>query len=154
MPVIGKTSEVRAVEFVSRNPLASLGSMTSEGFRRVSTDATGEELERQKSAFAMIATGPPSPEQKLVVVPDPVPCIHRGSARNVCCGSPNLWICRHHKVDCVATLKDKQSLLSMVQTTEASSLLTCDTCKDRLDPNEQIILEAMPDSTNPVAHAD
>jgi hypothetical protein len=143
MTPLGKTEDRDAREFVRLHEMSRLGSMTGDGFRRVVTEAVGDQLERQREAFVSIATSVATlPEPVAVIEPVIVPCSHRGSQRHTCCGSPNLWICRHHKVagsflDCVATMKDKQSLLSMVPTTEASTLLTCDTCKDRLDTNKQ-----------------
>ena len=142
MLCLGRTSEESALEFVKKHVGAELGSLAGDGSRRVVTEAIGDDLERQKTEFELIAIGPPAPAQPAaVVLPDPVPCIHRRSARNVCCGSPRLWICGKLKQDCVATGEDKTRLASMVATKEAAVITACDSCTAREESSVTRIVE-------------
>lgn len=124
---LGKTDIASAEIFVQQNVGSMLRSLSGNGLRRVGTMARGEELERQKTAFALIATEVARHEH-TVVGSEPVPCIHRGAKREVCCGSPELWICRKLKENCVATQNDKQRLQKLVQTPEAAGLHVCEAC--------------------------
>jgi glycosyltransferase involved in cell wall biosynthesis len=142
MLCLGRTSEESALEFVKKHVGAKLGSLAGDGSRRVVTEAIGDELTRQKTEFELIAIGPPSPVQSAaVVLPDPVPCIHRGSARNVCCGSPQLWICRKLQIDCIATEQNKRKLASVVGTPESQALQVCETCVHREESSVTRIVE-------------
>ena len=124
---LGKTDISSAEIFVQQNVGSMLRSLSGNGLRRVGTMARGEELEHQKAAFALIATEVARHEH-TVVGSEPVPCIHRGAKREVCCGSPELWICRKLKENCVATQNDKQRLQNLVQTPEAAGLHVCEAC--------------------------
>lgn len=137
MSVIGKTSEELAAEFVSRNPQARLGSKTPDGLRRVVCDPGCKERDTIVAAFEKIAHAQRENKKKAIVDirNEPLPCIHRGSQRHTCCGSPEMWICRHHKQDCVADESSARKLQSMVATPEAVAIKVCSTCPDR--PSEE-----------------
>ena len=57
-------------------------------------------------------------------------CIHRGAKRHTCCGTPDLWICRRHKSDCVATEYDRRKLLVMLNSDDKTLVLACDVCTE------------------------
>ena len=135
MPVLGKTDAENALRFVSEYRNCTLGSISSNGLRRVTTTAVGNELENLIAKFALIAIGR---DIDLVepVYSLPVPCSFRGSQRWSCCGSPPLWICRELRRDCVATRFDAKKLRSMVATKEASEIAVCEVCPHRQAPNE------------------
>lgn len=136
MTPLGRTPHENAVEFVARFPSSTLGSLAGDGMRRVSTSATGVDLDEQKAQFAMIAVAAiaESPVPPVILETTLLPCIDRGAKRHVCCGSPDLWICRQLGSDCVATEDAKSRLLSMVQTQEASGVKVCETCTFRREP--------------------
>ena len=130
---LGKTSRDSAVAFCDDNPDAILGSLTISGLRRVATNATGENLTRVRAEFAKIVIGDANAPAESVVLQNITPpsCIHRGSQRKTCCGSPDMWICRELKTDCVASSVDAANLRRMVATTEAASIAVCETCPHR-----------------------
>jgi len=134
---LGKTTEENAQKFCADNLTAILGSMSSQGLRRVGSRSSMEELETLRTLFATIAVGD-STQLSVMVQEETVllPCIHRGSQRNTCCGSPSLWICRELKSDCVATQTDATKLRSMVATPEAAGVKVCGTCSRREDPKK------------------
>ena len=133
MFALGKTDVVSAQAFVQAHAGAVLRSLSGDGLRRVATNAEGDELAKQIQAFAIIAIEIASRDQR-VVEDEPLPCIHRGAKRNVCCGSPQLWICKKLDEDCVATDGDKRKLTSVVETQEATNLQVCQTCVHREEP--------------------
>ena len=137
---LGKTDVAIADRFVQEHAGAVLRSLSGGGLRRVATEATGEALEQQRAAFALIAAEVAQQEQ-LAVAPDLFPCIHRGSKRKTCCGSPEIWICRSLKGDCVATTGDKNKLSSMVDTPESKSLLVCQSCPHREESSVTRVVE-------------
>ncbi len=55
MHTLGKTDVSSADQFVQENVGAALSSLTLSGLRRVTTDAKGEELDRQRKTFELIA---------------------------------------------------------------------------------------------------
>jgi len=129
---LGKASDENARVFCSENPEAILGSLTANGSRRVSTTATGNALDLIRTRFVPIAVDE-VPQVESVVLQNITPpsCIHRGSQRKTCCGSPDMWICRELKTDCVASSVDAANLRRMVATTEAASIAVCETCPHR-----------------------
>jgi glycosyltransferase involved in cell wall biosynthesis len=140
--ILGKTSEELASQFVIDVPHTRLGSKSTNGLRRVIADCKDEALAFAVERFKEIASS--VADSELMVVTQtvaPPPCIHRGSARNVCCGSPQLWICKKLQVDCVATNQDKQMLVSAVETPEAQAIAACDTCVHREEASVNRIVE-------------
>ena len=133
MPVIGKTTEALAVGFVTRNSQARLGSMTPEGLRRVVCDIDCIDREHILASFDDIAVAkiPAMKSATQAMSKEPPLCNHRGSQRHTCCGSPDIWICRHHKEDCVTDFAAAKKLQSMVSTPEAARIKVCSTCRDR-----------------------
>ncbi len=140
MFTLGKMDSTVADEFVNNNSGAILGSLSADGKRRVRTEATGEELERQIIAFAMLA-GEGAKREKIAVLQELLPCIHRGSKRDVCCDSPPLWICRKLKQDCTLKVADKMRLHAMVDTPESNSLAACESCQHRESATERRTVE-------------
>lgn len=131
---LGRTHNDNAVQFVAKHATAILGSMSADYGRRVLTSATGQVLEAQRAEFAMIASVTPPTVTTVPEKPQPPECDHRGSLRHTCCGSPDVWICRHLKTDCVATTADAKKLRSMVATKEAENIKVCSTCRHRNKP--------------------
>jgi glycosyltransferase involved in cell wall biosynthesis len=136
MVCLGKMLPHLANKFVEDNQSAFAGSRTTGGYTRVQTNATGEDLLALRSKFAQISSSRilSSSDSVIADCEDPLPCEHRGSKRNTCCGSPNMWICRELKSDCVATRTDASKLRSMVATAEARSIAVCETCLVRKTP--------------------
>lgn len=56
-------------------------------------------------------------------------CIHKGSKRSTCCGTPEIHICRFFKADCLQSVYDKSKLIAQVGTDEASEILVCEICE-------------------------
>lgn len=131
MPVIGKTSEELAIEFVSKNPRARLGSKSPDGLRRIVCDGDGRDAILAEFSKIGVTKTPAKQVASKPVSNAPLPCIHRGSQRHTCCGSPELWICRELKTDCVADAAAATKLRSMVATQEASEVKVCSTCQHR-----------------------
>lgn len=127
---LGKTDQETAVEFVAQHADCKLGSLSADGFRRVNCSATGEARALRFAEFSLIA-------QDFVAEPvvprktAPPACDHRGSQRKTCCGSPDVWICRELKQDCVGTQADAVKLRTMVATEEAAAIKVCETCPHR-----------------------
>jgi len=137
MVCLGKALPHLATRFVEEYPLASLGSATGDGDRRVHTHAVGEALKELRREFARGSFRISKPSESIVKESDsPLPCVRRGSQRNTCCGSPSLWICRELKSDCVATQADATKLRSMVATPEAAGVKVCETCSHRKEPEK------------------
>lgn len=130
MKVIGKTSEELAIEFVQSHPKAKLGSKAKCGLRRVVAIATGDALKAITEQFRAVAVTMAEPVAATKAETVPPDCVYLGSKRNTCCGSPDMWICRLHNADCVATEKEKGKLQSMLST-DASGVRACDGCEDR-----------------------
>lgn len=131
MTVIGKTSEELAIQFVQSHPEACLGSRAKCGLRRVLVASTGAALKTIKEQFRAVAVTMAQPETKAKTKSSLPDCVHRGSQRKTCCGSPELWICRELKTDCVASSSDAEKLMQMVGTSEAASIPVCQTCPHR-----------------------
>lgn len=134
MKTLGKTYHDSAQRFAEQFASVRLGSKSADGTRRVMTASQGEQLAAEQSAFSLIATT--IANVKAVAQDKPakaeiLPCVHRGSQRHTCCGSPNLWICRELKTDCVASSSDAVKLRQMVDTNEAVSIAVCQTCPHR-----------------------
>ena len=134
MKTLGKTDHESAQKFADQFISVQLGSKSADGTRRVMTASQGEQLAIEREAFSSIATtiaNTKAVANKQPAKAELLPCIYRGSQRNTCCGSPNLWICRELKSDCVATSGDAAKLRQMVNTTEAASIKVCETCTHR-----------------------
>jgi len=130
MAVLGKTTEDLAIKFVGEVGGTSLGSKTIDGMRRVVCYLNGNYLADARQQFATIAVKISDSIGNKEQV-DLFPCTHRGSQRHTCCGSPEMWICRELKTDCVATSGDAAKLRQMVATDEAASIAVCETCTHR-----------------------
>jgi glycosyltransferase involved in cell wall biosynthesis len=130
---LGVASEDLAQQFVRTHTGVKLGSKSKGGTRRVFATDTAFGLDFIKSNFSQISatTHRDKLSHQAAVVNTPVPCIHRGSKRHTCCGSPELWICRELKSDCVSTAADAAQLRGMVATQEALSVKVCEACSYR-----------------------
>lgn len=132
---IGKLLIADAEAFLFQNPTARAGSMTGDGYRRIFTYESGDELIRLVNRIAEISGAAPVVDAQIVTkemegIMPLAPCSHRGSKRSTCCGTPDMWICRLHKADCLESEYDKAKLISQVQTPEAKSILCCAVCSD------------------------
>ena len=127
MILLGKASIPDASMLAENRASVVLGSMSAGGLRRVFSKASGAQLIEDRELFSAISVTSPA----SIEVPERFECIHRGSKRHTCCGSPELWICKKLGGDCASRMSDKSRLQSLVQTTEVDSLLVCETCSDR-----------------------
>lgn len=130
MRPLGKTDHENAVEFVKQHADCKLGSLSADGFRRVNCSASGDDFSMRLAAFSLIAQDiveePIMPQKQ-----EPPACDYRGSQRKTCCGSPDVWICRELKTDCVGTQEDAVKLRTMVATEEAAAIKVCESCLHR-----------------------
>ena len=133
MTPLGKTTPQLAGEFVAAHVGTIMGSMSHDGQRRVSSVATGKVLKTHQSSFAEVAgaTAATMSDSVNARQPEPLSCAHRCSQRHTCCGSPEIWICRELKTDCVADESAAAKLRGMVNTVEAASIKVCSTCPHR-----------------------
>ncbi len=141
MTPLGKTTPQLADEFVAANVGTILGSMCHDGQRRVLSVATGKVLNTHQASFSKVAGATAATMSDGVNARHrvlPLPCAHRGSQRNTCCGSPDLWICRELKTDCVADESAAAKLRGMVDTVEAASIKVCSTCPHRKPPATRV----------------
>lgn len=63
-----------------------------------------------------------------------IECEHKGAKRYTCCGTPDMWICRFHKADCVDAEYEKTKLIAAVNNKEARALKVCESCADHKHP--------------------
>ena len=131
---LGKLSEQDAIQFIAEFPSVVKGSMSADGLRRVLCDATDDELKKIRQRFAKLETAKVATTTSATSIAPPPACLHRGSQRRTCCGSPEMWICRELKTDCVATQEDASRLRGMVATQEAQDIKVCEVCPHRKDP--------------------
>ena len=122
---LGKMSPADALAFITVYPEATLGSLSADGMRRVKGPASL--MEAFASAGGSKLRKLDSTVNERTMTPT---CLHRGSKRSTCCGTPDMWICRLHKADCLESEYDKSKLIAQVQTPEAKSILCCAVCSD------------------------